>query len=350
MLRSSDENKKPTQIPYSFTNFITHCFRVLLMNILVTGGAGFIGSNFIRLLLNEHPEHKIVNVDSLTYAGNKQTIKEFNRSQNYKFCLGNICEQSFIETILEHAEINAIVNFAAESFVDKSIDNSKQFIDSNVGGVRSLLDAAKKVGIEKFVQISTDEIYGSSAEESFTETSNLCPRNPYSASKAAADLLALSYFITHNVPVVITRSSNNYGPFQHPEKFIPRAITNLIEHKKIPVYGGGKNVRDWLHVEDNCRAVYKVLTEGKLGETYNIGGGNERENIQIARLIAAEFSESDDAIEFIKDRPGHDFRYSLSHEKITKELGWMPQINFEQGLKKTIEWYKNNLDWWKPLK
>ena len=320
------------------------------MNILVTGGAGFIGSNFIRHMFREHPDCMIVNLDARTYAGNPNNLLDFDGRTNYEFIKGNICNQVLVEDILWSRSIDAIVNFAAESFVDKSILNSKPFVDSNVDGVRSLLDASRHIGVEKFVQISTDEVYGSIESGQFTEESNLYPRNPYSASKASGDLLAMSYFVTFGVPVVITRSSNNYGPYQYPEKFIQLAITNLIEGGKIPVYGQGKNVRDWLHVCDNCAGIDAVLNKGKIGEVYNISGDNERENIQIAGQIAQSFGKDGTEIEFIKDRLGHDLRYSLSHEKLTRALGWLPQIKFEDGLAGTIEWYKDNESWWTPLK
>lgn len=322
------------------------------MNILVTGGAGFIGSNFIRLMLQEHSEHTIINLDALTYAGNKETIAQFSlHHPQYQFVYGNICNQKLVETILRNSRVDAIINFAAESHVDRSISNAQPFIHTNVEGTRSLLDAARLVGTKKFVQISTDEVYGSTTDAAFTETTVLKPRSPYSASKAAAEHLVNSYFVTYALPVVITRSSNNYGPYQFPEKFIPVAITNLIEGKKIPVYAQGKNVRDWLHVHDNCRAITIVLDKGVVGETYNIGAsGDELPNITVARMIAAAFGRGDDAIEFVQDRPGHDFRYALSSDKIRTELGWKPQKTFEDGLQETIQWYKENQDWWKPLK
>lgn len=320
------------------------------MNILVTGGAGFIASNFIRLLLTEHPEHNIVNLDAMTYAGNKHTIEQFDKHQNYKFIEGNIYDQKLVELILKLSKIDAIINFAAETHVDRSITSAQPFVHANVEGTRALLDAARIFGIKKFVQISTDEVYGTAAEGVFTETKLLTPRSPYSASKAAAEHLVYSYFVTYGLPVLTTRSSNNYGPYQYPEKFIPLAITNLIEGQKIPVYGAGKNIRDWLHVIDNCRAINLVIEKGRIGEVYNIGGGNEWENISIARQIANAFGKGDEAIEFVTDRPGHDFRYALSSEKIKQELGWKPEIHFEEGLTETIKWYKDNEWWWKPLK
>ena len=321
------------------------------MNILVTGGAGFIGSNFIRLMLKEHPEHTIINLDALTYAANKQTIEQFSQFYpRYQFVYGDITNQKLVESLLKGGNVDAIINFAAETHVDRSIQSSQPFIHTNVEGTRTLLDAARMAGIKKFVQISTDEVYGTTTEGVFTETTLLNPRSPYSASKAAAEHLANSYFVTYGLPVVITRSSNNYGPYQFPEKFIPVAVTNLIESKKIPVYGQGKNIRDWLHVEDNCRAVALALEKGKQGEIYNIGAsGDEKPNITVARMIAAAFCRGDDAIEFVQDRPGHDFRYALSSEKIKTELGWKPIKTFEEGLSETIQWYKENENWWKPL-
>ncbi|MBI4141992.1 dTDP-glucose 4,6-dehydratase [Candidatus Woesearchaeota archaeon] len=322
------------------------------MNILVTGGAGFIGSNFIKLLLKEHPEHAIINLDALTYAASKQTILEFSQNYpRYQFVYGDITNQKLVEQILKGGQVDVIVNFAAESHVDRSIQSAQPFIRTNVEGTRALLDAARITGTKKFMQISTDEVYGTANEGVFTETTILNPRSPYSASKAAAEHLANSYFITYGLPVLITRSSNNYGAYQFPEKFIPVAITNLIEGKKIPVYAQGKNVRDWLHVEDNCKAILSVLEKGKIGEVYNIGAsGEEHTNITVARMIATAFGKGDDAIEFVADRPGHDFRYALSSEKIKTELGWKPQKTFEEGLRETIQWYKENEEWWKPLK
>lgn len=322
------------------------------MHILVTGGAGFIGSNFIRLMLKEHPEYTIINLDALTYAANKQTIAQFSQFHpHYQFVYGDITNQKLVEALLKGGNVDAIINFAAETHVDRSIQSSQPFIHTNVEGTRALLDAARIAGIKKFVQISTDEVYGTTTEGEFTETTLLNPRSPYSASKAAAEHLANSYFVTYGLPVTITRSSNNYGPYQFPEKFIPVAVTNLIEDKKIPVYGQGKNIRDWLHVEDNCRAVAIVLEKGKQGEVYNIGAsGDEKPNITVARMIAAAFGKGDETIEFVQDRPGHDFRYALSSEKIKTELGWKPIKTFEEGLHETIQWYKENENWWKPLK
>ena len=321
-----------------------------LMNLLVTGGAGFIGSHFIRTFIDNHPLDNIVNLDALTYAGNSDNTTDFEKYLHYTFFKGDIADQELVETIIRDCKIEAIVNFAAETHVDNSIQNSRPFIHSNVEGVRSLLDAIRKTKIQRFVQISTDEVYGSIENGIFTEESPLKPRSPYAASKAAADHFVQAYYETYKIPALITRSSNNFGPRQYPEKYIPVAVTNLIEGEKIPVYGAGKNIRDWLYVVDNCEAIDTVLHSGKIGEVYNVSGGNERENIEIARMIAQTFGKNEEAIQFVPDRLGHDFRYALSHDKIARELGWKPRHSFEEALHDTICWYKNNEQWWKKLK
>ncbi|MBU1930102.1 dTDP-glucose 4,6-dehydratase [Candidatus Micrarchaeota archaeon] len=317
------------------------------MKILVTGGAGFIGSHYIKQHLKQNPQDEIVNLDKLTYAGRLENLKEIEENPNYSFQKGDICNTQDVEKAIQGCE--GVVNFAAESHVDRSIQSATEFIQTDVFGAYCLLEASRKQGIKKFVQISTDEVYGQILEGQFTEESLLMPRNPYAASKAGADRLAYSFFATYGVPVVITRSSNNYGSHQFPEKVVPLFVTNLIRGKKVPLYGEGKQIRDWLFVKDNCEAIEAVLKKGKNGEVYNIGGGNEIPNIELTKTILELMEQSDSMIERVPDRLGHDFRYSLNHEKISKELDWKPKTPFEQGLRETVEWYKENENWWKPL-
>lgn len=317
------------------------------MRLLVTGGAGFIGSNFVHYILNTYPDYKLTNLDKLTYAGNVDNLKGLDENPNYTFIKGDICDKNLINDLSKDLDI--IVNFAAESHVDRSIDNPEEFIMANVVGVGNLLGACLSNKVERYLQISTDEVYGSREKGSFSENDKLKTSSPYSSSKAAADLLTLSYFSTFKLPVVITRSSNNYGPYQYPEKLIPLFTTNALEDKDLPVYGSGKNVRDWLYVEDNCSAIDKVLHEGKEGEIYNIGGGNEVSNIDITNKIIEKLGKSKDLIKYIDDRQGHDFRYSITTEKV-KELGWEPKYNFDNALGLTIDWYKDNQWWWQKLK
>lgn len=319
------------------------------MNILITGGCGFIGSNFIRHILNKYPDSRVINLDKLTYAGNPENLKDIENYPRYGFVKGDICDSRLVDHLVSKRP-DAIINFAAESHVDRSILGAEDFIKTNITGTHTLLEAAKKYKTQRFIQISTDEVYGSTKEGSFKENDPLIPSSPYSASKAAADVLANSYFKTYNLPVVITRSSNNFGPYQYPEKFISLSITNLIEDKKIPLYGNGLNVRDWLYVLDNCEAIDLILHKGKEGEVYNIGGGNELTNLEIARLVLQEFREDESHIEYVKDRPGHDWRYSLDFTKIKEDLGWQPRYNFKEALKDKIAWYKNNEDWWRKIK
>ena len=318
------------------------------MKILVTGGAGFIGSNFVRYLHNKNGQDKnnqeIIILDAMTYASNIKNIDGIINDKNIMFYCGNICNENVVNNLMRN--INIIINFAAETHVDRSIDSAKQFLDTNLFGTYVLLEAAKKYKIEKFIQISTDEVYGEIHSGSFTEESMLKPGNPYAASKAAADLLALSYYRTYGVPVVITRSSNNYGYYQHPEKFIPLAITNLIQDKPIPIYGRGENIRNWIFILDNCRAIEYVLNYGESGNIYNIGGEKEFTNIKIANLIIEYMNKPKDMIEFVNDRPGHDFRYSIEYDKM-KKLGWSHKWKFEVGLLQTIRWYVKNEAWWK---
>ena len=317
------------------------------MKLLVTGCCGFIGSNFVRMMLERRPDWKITNLDKLTYAGNPDNLKDVEGGKNYRFVKGDICDEKTADELAKDAD--AIVNFAAESFVDRSIDSAEPFVNTNFYGTYVLLEAARKHSVKKFVQISSDEVYGSIEEGSFKENDVLEPSSPYSASKAAADLLALSYHATYKLPVVICRSSNNFGPFQNPEKVIPLFITNAMEDKALPLYGDGLNVRDWLFVEDNCDAIALVMEKGKPGEVYNIGSGNEKKNIEITRLILKVLGKPESLIKYVKDRPGHDRRYSLDTKRVS-ELGWKPRHSFEKAMSLTIEWYKGNTEWWKKLK
>lgn len=321
---------------------------VSIMNktILVTGGAGFIGSNFIHYMLKEHPGYRIINLDKLTYAGNLDNLKGVRGNKNYSFVKGDICDQKALARLMSKADW--VVNFAAESHVDRSIDDPYAFTRTNVIGTHVMLEEARKNQIELFLQIGTDEVYGSIAKGSSKEGDNLDPRSPYSASKAAADLLALSYFTTFGMKVMVTRSSNNFGPYQFPEKLIPFFVTNAIKDKPLPIYGDGKNVRDWLYVLDNCRGIDAVLHKGKAGEIYNIGGGNERMNIEITDLILKTLKKPDSLKKYVQDRPGHDRRYSLDIAK-AKKLGWKPRHTFSQAIGETVKWYQQNEGWWKKI-
>ena len=322
--------------------------KFIKMKILITGGAGFIGSNFIRYMLQKYPDYFIINFDKLTYAGNLENLSDVDKNPKYSFIQGDICDPVAVEKAV--SGVDAIINFAAESHVDRSIVEAGSFVQTDVYGTYVLLEAVKKHKISKFLHISTDEVYGSIQTGSFTETSTLAPNSPYAASKAGGDLIVRAYFKTHGLPVLITRASNNYGPYQYPEKFIPLFITNALEGKELPLYGDGKNVRDWLHVDDHCSGIDIVFHKGKLGEVYNIGGGNERENIEIVDIILKELGKSKDIVKFVKDRLGHDRRYSLGIEKIKKELGWTPKADFDKALVETIRWYRDNEGWWKKLK
>lgn len=318
------------------------------MRIVVTGGAGFIGSHFIRYILKRYPSDHILNIDKLTYAGNLENLKEVENNPRYAFLKEDICNRGAIEEAISGYDV--IINFAAESHVDRSINTPEIFLKTDIMGTFNLLEIAREKGIKRYIQISTDEVYGSAGEgERFSEKSPLNPSSPYSASKAAADLLVLSYYRTYKLPVMIVRSTNNYGPNQYPEKFIPLFITNALEDKPLPLYGDGKNVRDWLFVLDNCKGIDIILHKGKEGEIYNIAGENERENIFIAKKILEYLGKPFSLIKFVKDRPGHDRRYSISCEKV-KELGWSPEVSLEEGLSLTVDWYKNNQDWWKKIK
>ncbi|MCR4368815.1 MAG: dTDP-glucose 4,6-dehydratase [archaeon] len=317
-----------------------------MKKVLVTGGLGFIGSNFVRMLLRE-TRLEVVNLDLITYAGNPENLLEFEGNDRYTFVKGDIASPKDAAKAMEG--VDTVFNFAAESHVDNSINDSDPFVRTNISGTKNMVDVAMKKGIDRFVHVSTDEVYGSVEKGSSTEGDLLKPRNPYSATKAASDLLALSYVSTYGIDLVVTRSSNNYGPYQYPEKVIPLFVTNLLEGKKVPLYGNGKNVRDWLFVEDNCAGILAAGLKGKKGEIYNIGGGNEITNIELTHKILELMGKGEEAIERVADRKGHDLRYSLDSSKI-KKLGWAPQKKFDDGLKETIEWYKNNPKWWKKLK
>lgn len=318
------------------------------MKILVTGGAGFIGSCFVRHMLAAYGDYKIINLDALTYAGNIENLDDVKDNKNYTFVHGNICDKRLVRDIT--AEVDCIVNFAAESHVDRSITGPEIFIETNVQGTLNLLQAAKEAGVSRYLQVSTDEVYGSLGKTGyFYETTPLAPNSPYSASKASADLLVRAYYETYKLPVLTTRCSNNYGPYQYPEKLIPFFISKLLRGEKVPVYGDGLNVRDWLYVYDHCRAIDTVLHKGKEGEVYNIGGHNEKTNIEITKLILAAMEKGEESIEYVKDRLGHDRRYAISNDKITSQLGWAPSITFEEGIKLTIDWYLNNQDWIKSI-
>jgi len=319
------------------------------MKLLITGGAGFIGSNFILSMMNSHPEVEIINLDVLTYAGNINNLKSVDKNPRYSFIRGDICDPNKVNAILDKHRVDTIVHFAAESHVDRSITMASEFVRTNLLGTQNLLECARHHQIEKFIHISTDEVYGSTITGSFTENNILSPSSPYSASKAGSDLLALSYFTTYKLPVIITRCTNNFGPWQHPEKLIPLFVTNLLEGRKVPVYGTGQNVRDWIHVSDHCQAVEFLLKKGNFGEIYNIGGGNEMTNIEITGKILTLLKKDESLIEYVTDRPGHDYRYSLDCSKL-RMMGWSPRYSFEEGLKDTVEWYIRNEWWWRPLK
>lgn len=321
------------------------------MKLLVTGGAGFIGSNFVHHMLRFHPDDTIVNYDLLTYAGNLENLKDVENDPHYHFVRGDIRNHELLDYVIGQFDIDTVVNFAAESHVDRSITEPDVFIKTNVLGTQTLLDAAKSKNVNKYLQISTDEVYGSlGADGYFTETTPLAPNSPYSASKASADLLVRAYYETYGMNVNITRCSNNYGPYHFPEKLIPLMVTNALEGKELPVYGDGENIRDWLFVEDHCQAIDLVLHNGRSGEVYNIGGHNEKRNIDIVELIVDTLGKSRDLIKHVSDRLGHDRRYAIDPTKIETELGWQPAYTFETGIKKTIQWYLDHEDWWRKIK
>lgn len=323
------------------------------MKILVAGGAGFIGSNFIYLMLTKHKDYKIICIDSLTYAGNLHTLEDALKNDNFKFYKADIRNRDEIYKIFKVEKPDIVVNFAAESHVDRSIENPEIFLETNILGTSVLMDACRKHNIKRFHQVSTDEVYGDLPLDRpdllFTEETPIKTSSPYSSSKAAADLLALSYYRTYELPVTISRCSNNYGPYQFPEKLIPLMIINCLKGKKLPVYGKGLNVRDWLYVDDHNEAIDLIIHNGKPGEVYNIGGHNEKTNIEIVKIILEALGKSDDLITYVKDRKGHDLRYAIDPTKIDKELGWLPQTKFEDGIKKTIDWYLKNEDWWEQI-
>ncbi len=317
------------------------------MRILVTGGAGFIGSNFIRYVLGKNKSCEIVNLDKLSYAGNPENMKDFEGNPNYTFIKGDICDHDTVEKAMDGCDY--VVNFAAESHVDRSIHSADEFIRTNILGTNILLEKARMKGVVKFIQISTDEVYGSIDNGSFTESSTLVTNSPYSASKAAAEHMCRAYYVTFGLPVVITRSSNNFGPYQYPEKFVALSVTNLLEDKKVPLYGDGKNVRDWHFVEDNCDGIYFVMNKGAAGEVYNIAGGYEMMNIEMVRAILKAMAKDVSMVEYVKDRLGHDRRYSLDDSKL-RAIGWKPGHTFASALDKTVKWYEGNRDWWMKIK
>jgi len=318
------------------------------MRILVTGGCGFIGSNFIRLTLREHPEDQVINLDKLTYAGNPRNLADLEGDPRYLFIHGDICDPAAVEEAFSR-DPELVVNFAAETHVDRSILEPEAFLRTDVFGTFRLLEAARRHGTPRYLQVSTDEVYGSIEEGSFDEDSPLNPSSPYSASKAGADLLVLSYVRTYGTPAMIVRSSNNFGPYQYPEKVIPLFITNLLEGKKVPLYGDGGNVRDWLYVEDNCRAIDTVLRKGEPGRVYNVGGGDEVTNLELTRRLLELLGKDESSIEYVADRPGHDRRYSIASDRV-RGLGWRPSREFPEALARTVEWYRENRDWWEPIK
>jgi len=318
------------------------------MRMLVTGGAGFIGSCFVRHILSKYPDYKVINLDALTYCGNLENLDDIKDNSNYKFVHGNICDKKLVTELVN--EVDCVVNFAAESHVDNSIKHPEIFVETNVQGTLNLLQQSKLAGIQRYLQVSTDEVYGTLGKTGyFYETTPIAPNSPYSASKASADLLVRAYYETYKMPVLNTRCSNNYGPYQYPEKLIPFFISRLLRNEKVPVYGDGMNVRDWLYVYDHCAAIDTVLHNGKVGEIYNIGGHNEKTNMEITHLILDAMGKDESSIEYVQDRLGHDRRYAISNDKITAELGWKPSVTFEQGIKMTIDWYLNNQDWMKSI-
>ena len=323
------------------------------MNIIVTGGAGFIGSNFIFHMLSAHPDYRIICLDKLTYAGNLHTLEPIMNCSHFRFIKVDICERELIENIFEEENPDIVVNFAAESHVDRSIEDPQIFLKTNIGGAAVLMDACRKYGIKRYHQVSTDEVYGDLPLDRpdllFKEETPICASSPYSSSKASADLLTLAYYRTYNLPITISRCSNNYGPYHFPEKLIPLMVVNALNDKPLPIYGNGLNVRDWLYVEDHCKAIDLIIHEGRLGEVYNVGGHNEMRNIDIIKFICKELGKPETLITYVKDRKGHDMRYAIDPTKIHSELGWLPEINFADGIKKTIKWYLDNREWWATI-
>ncbi len=323
------------------------------MNIVVTGGAGFIGGNFVYYMLKKRPEDKIICYDKLTYAGNLATLEDAQKHENFKFIKGDIADRQAVYRLFEDEKPDVIVNFAAESHVDRSIENPEIFLQTNIIGTSVLLDVCRKYGIQRYHQVSTDEVYGDLPLDRpdlfFTEETPLHTSSPYSSSKAGADLLVMAYGRTYGVPVTISRCSNNYGPYHFPEKLIPLMIVNALADKALPVYGEGQNVRDWLYVEDHCKAIELILRKGKVGEVYNVGGHNEKKNIDIVKLICQALGKPESLITHVADRKGHDMRYAIDPTKIHNELGWLPETKFEDGIKKTIQWYLDNKKWWQDI-
>ena len=323
------------------------------MKILVTGGAGFIGSNFVYYKLDNYPNDEVICLDKLTYAGNLETLEVAMKNPKFKFVKGDIADRAFVDELFASEKPDVVVNFAAESHVDRSIENPEIFLQTNVIGTSVLMDACRKYGNIRYHQVSTDEVYGDLPLDRpdlfFTETTPLHTSSPYSASKASADLLVQAYYRTYKLPITISRCSNNYGPYHFPEKLIPLMIANALNDKKLPVYGKGENVRDWLYVEDHCSAIDLIIRKGKIGEVYNIGGHNERTNLEVVKTIIKELGKSEDLIEFVTDRPGHDRRYAIDPTKIHNELGWLPATKFNDGIKKTIDWYLTHKSWWEKI-
>lgn len=321
-------------------------------NILVCGGAGFIGSNFVRYMLRKYPQYKIVNFDKLTYAGNLDNLRDVENNANYVFVKGDIADSEAVDRAIKSFQIDQVVNFAAETHVDRSIMDPKSFVMTNLVGTYALLETCRQNGNIRYHHISTDEVFGSlqPGDKPFSEDTRYQPRSPYSASKAGSDHLAMAYCHTYGLPVTLSNCSNNYGPYLYPEKFLSVMITNVLEGKKVPVYGAGANIRDWLYVEDHCSAIDAIIHGGRLGETYCVGGDNQFSNLEITNMVLKMMGKSEEMIEFVKDRPGHDFRYDIDYSKLKSELGWQPSVTLEQGLKKMIEWYSMNEWWWKKIK
>jgi dTDP-glucose 4,6-dehydratase len=320
------------------------------MRIVVTGGAGFIGSNFVRYLRGARPEWDILNLDKLTYAGNLENLRDLEGDDRHRFVKGDVASRPDVEAVVE-AGTDAVINFAAESHVDRSIHDASEFIRTNIQGTQTLLDVFRERGVGRFLQVSTDEVYGSLGPDGrFTEETPIQPNSPYSASKAAADLLVRAAFHTHGTDAVITRCSNNYGPYQFPEKLLPLMISNALENKTLPVYGDGRNVRDWIFVEDHCEALLRVLEKGRAGEVYNIGAENEQANIDIVRMVLRKLDRPESLIRFVADRPGHDRRYAIDNRKVHSELGWSPRVGFEEGIERTVRWYVENRSWWEKIR
>lgn len=324
-----------------------------MKKILITGGAGFIGSNFVHYMVNKYKDYMIVNLDLLTYAGNLETLKKVEGKENYKFVKGDIADREFIFDLFKDEEFDIVVNFAAESHVDRSLSNPKIFVETNVIGTQILLDASKEFNVRRYHQVSTDEVYGDlpldRTDLFFTESTPINPSSPYSASKASADFLVSAYHRTFGLPVTISRCSNNYGPYHFPEKLIPLTISRALNNEVIPIYGNGKNIRDWLHVEDHCCAIDLIIHNGIVGEVYNIGGHNERTNLEVVKTILRALNKPESLINYISDRPGHDLRYAINPKKIENELGWKPKYNFDTGIAMTIQWYLDNKDWWENI-